>query len=532
MLELTLFFERALQTFLAVGPFLLVGLLAAAALDVLVGPRLLSGFLSPAKPSARWTAPLRGMLVGFLLPTCAVGAVPLAVMLRRSGVAGPGAVALVLTAAVSNPLAALTLLGLTEPLPALLVLGGAVAAAYVASVVFLPVSIGEPCRSAAEATPGGSLLFRLLTVAGSLARGPTLWALGLTVLSAATLAMLLPSDHIAHLVSMDEGGDPAAFAAEGVPWMRLLALVPIAFFAYVPPDLAATQAASAAHLRAVPSAGTEWMMLGAGVGPSTLLALGVLMPPKRVAATLSVLAVAAFAMAAAVHPLLQDRPPIPEDTHAFDRHTRPYRVGLPGRNPLHDLPVMVWGSVSLPSLAAYLGLGGLLLLNRRRRRGSAPAADEPPGGAATARAVHAELRPPTPLERATPARRRLLGGVLAAVLVLTGVYVVFPHPALTVEQMRDPDALLAIAIRQDRPRDAVPQLLQLQRLSGRLGPGGAIRPWARPAGHAELCRRVREAQQHLAEALGQAKPPPREQLEGLAIAHSFALRDLYAAWSR
>ncbi|MFN4243556.1 MAG: hypothetical protein ACK4PI_10000 [Tepidisphaerales bacterium] len=531
MLELTLFFERALQTFLAVGPFLLVGLLAAAALDVLVGPRLLSGFLSPAAPSSRWTAALRGMLVGFLLPTCAVGAVPLAVMLRRSGVTGPGAVALVLTAAVSNPLAALTLLGLIEPLRALLLLGGAMAAAYVASVVFSPVSISEPCRSSAPATPGGSLLVRLLAVAGALARGPTLWALGLTVLSAATLAMLLPSDHIAHLVSMDEGGDPAAFAAEGVPWMRLLALVPIAFFAYVPPDLAATQAASAAHLRAVPSAGTEWLMLGAGVGPSTLLALGVLMPPKRVAATLTVLAVTAFTLAAAGHPLLQDRPPVPEDTHAFDRHARPYRVGLPGRNPLDDLPAMVWGSVSLPSLAACLGLGGLLLLDQRRRR-SASAADPPPGDAVAARAVHAQVRPPTPLERATPARRRLLGGVLAAVLVLTGVYVVFPHPGLTIEQMRDPDALLAIAIRQDRPRDAVPQLLQLQRLSGRLGPGGAIRPWARPAGHAELCRRVGEAQQRLAEALGQAEPPPREHLEGLAIAHSFALRDLYAAWSR
>ena len=134
---------------------------------------------------------------------------------------------------------------------------------------------------------------------------------------------------------------------------------------------------------------------------------------------------------------------------------------------------------------------------------------------------------PVPLlERASGVHRLTVAGVAGVALVVTGAYVVYPAPSLTVEQMRDPDALVAIAIRQNNLPAAEAPMARLEVLAGRIGPGGLLRPLGRPANHRELSRAVERAVRELGEGLRGGSA----DLQSRSIALTFALRDVYAAW--
>ena len=97
----------------------------------------------------------------------------------------------------------------------------------------------------------------------------------------------------------------------------MLLALPAAFFSYVPPDVAATQAAAVAHLRALPGAAALWILVGAAAGPALVVSLGLGGGKGRLAAVVGLVLLGGFVAAVATHIPPQDRTPILEDTHAF-----------------------------------------------------------------------------------------------------------------------------------------------------------------------------------------------------------------------
>jgi uncharacterized membrane protein YraQ (UPF0718 family) len=103
---------RMAKTMLAAAPFLLAGVLAAGILRGMVGADRIRSLLGVG----RWSGPIRGYLLGCLLPVCSLGALPVARELQRAGVPSGTILSFVLVAPVLNPISIVYGLSHIQPL--------------------------------------------------------------------------------------------------------------------------------------------------------------------------------------------------------------------------------------------------------------------------------------------------------------------------------------------------------------------------------------------------------------------------------
>lgn len=99
-----MFFQLLVAIFLEATPFLLLGSVIAAAVEVLTSEELFSRLL----PKNRVLAVLTGICAGLLLPTCECGIVPVVRKLLAKGVPPAAAVAYMFAAPVVNPVVILS----------------------------------------------------------------------------------------------------------------------------------------------------------------------------------------------------------------------------------------------------------------------------------------------------------------------------------------------------------------------------------------------------------------------------------------
>ena len=99
-----LFFQLLTAIFLEAAPFLLLGSILAAAVEVLTDEELFSRLL----PKRRGLAVLVGLCAGLLLPTCECGIVPVVRKLLAKGVPPAAAIAYMFAAPVINPVVILS----------------------------------------------------------------------------------------------------------------------------------------------------------------------------------------------------------------------------------------------------------------------------------------------------------------------------------------------------------------------------------------------------------------------------------------
>jgi uncharacterized membrane protein YraQ (UPF0718 family) len=102
---------RMAQTFAEALPFVIVGMLSAGILRGMVGPERLRGMLGVG----RWTGPIRAWGLGLLLPICALGALPVALELRRARIPSGTVISFVLVAPLLNPVSIVYGLSHVEP---------------------------------------------------------------------------------------------------------------------------------------------------------------------------------------------------------------------------------------------------------------------------------------------------------------------------------------------------------------------------------------------------------------------------------
>ncbi|MFN4243355.1 MAG: hypothetical protein ACK4PI_08970 [Tepidisphaerales bacterium] len=413
MTHLVVFLVRFLETLAAMAPSALVGTLLAAVAAAFVPPkriRRLLGSRDDGRSLNPLLAPVLGTLWGVLLPVCGMGILPVLLVARRAGASRRALASLAVVGGTVNPFTFVYFTGLTAAWKA-----AAVAGALAAVGVLAGLAAGErrPKPSADELPPAGKLSAAALIGGHFVLRLLPVYAV-VTALSAATLATLLPPGHLGHLFAESDVAHVLIGLAAAVP-------------AYAPPSIAALQAGELLWQRADPGLAVGWWLLAGGMSVGTVLFL-----PRvlgwggliRAAVTTAVLAVAA---AVVLSPLLRDGPPPDDDTHAFDRHVRPYEHTLTQHGP------WTWAGRQLAALSTpelHVTLLGLLLL-----------------GATAGLPPAAQSRILTPVPAGTGLRRPLPRGIVLAVLGLCGagvavtlLYVRYPDPARLFDELRGPDA--------------------------------------------------------------------------------------------
>lgn len=124
---------RSLQLLLHCPPYVLLGLMAAGFLRGMVGEASIRSFFG----RGRWSAPFRGWLAGFCLPTCSLGALPVARELLRAGAPRGAVMAFLFSGACLNPLS--IIMGLTR-------IDGGLLLAFVAGSLVISMLAGMAAR--------------------------------------------------------------------------------------------------------------------------------------------------------------------------------------------------------------------------------------------------------------------------------------------------------------------------------------------------------------------------------------------------
>ena len=94
---------RAVAAAANAAPTVLCGLVVAAVIRELFGPALTRRLLA----AGSWWSLVRAWLLGMLLPVCSIGAIPVALELRRAGLAGGAVLAFAVSAPLFNPISLL-----------------------------------------------------------------------------------------------------------------------------------------------------------------------------------------------------------------------------------------------------------------------------------------------------------------------------------------------------------------------------------------------------------------------------------------
>src|SRR5919197_2909052 len=122
-----------LGIFIEALPFLLIGVVASAALQAFVSAEQLRRWA----PNGRLLGPLAGGMLGLVFPVCECGVVPVTRRLLSKGAPFPAALAFLLASSVVNPIVLIsTTVAFGDPRMALARAGGVLAVAVLVGLVF------------------------------------------------------------------------------------------------------------------------------------------------------------------------------------------------------------------------------------------------------------------------------------------------------------------------------------------------------------------------------------------------------------
>ena len=443
------FAESALNA----APTVLVGFAIAGLVRARGAGRVRSAFgLTVSAPRAVAAA----LLLGAILPVCALGALPVAVELRRAGARIAATVAFALFAGVVNPMS--LAYGLSEVPPTPLI-AGLLAAAGVA------VAAGAAVGALARPNPAGDSVTDdpppgfIAAVAASI-RGVGGACIFVGLLGATALATALPAGWLGESVLMVH--------PRGAIFVAGTLLLP----AYVPPDLAMLHARELTSLNTVPGVLPAWLAVVCGVTLGTIAWLWRLFATPAAITGAAVVVVAGLAAGLLGDVTLRTHAPPGEDSHAFDALGRPYNLGHPGRD-------------ESPTAAA-----GQLIRRQLRAQPSAV-------GALSAIALLSVL-PPVWTRRRTASRDRIApdarpaglsrparlaaGALCAAGVAVAGLYIYFPAPHWVFAEMRQVDAELGGALVAGDTDAANRHTQRLRQLADRARVSVRLRSIAAPTG--------------------------------------------------
>lgn len=419
---------RVLQSVVWASPYLLFGVGVAGVLRATV----------PAETTRRlfggrgWRATLRLFCVAVLLPLSSFGVLPVVRELRRAGVRRDAVLFFLLTAPVLNPLTIAYAFSVMRPVVAAAIVVGcflipAVAVALAAR--WLPETAESRSAGAGNASEGRGplpataprrLLFAFLTAAREMA-GPALLDLCVGLVGVALVAALTPDEWLDHTIAK-----PGLLAP--------LVAVPVAVPAYLSPDKAVGAFGTGASEGNSFGALFVLLILGAGVNLAWLLRVGRGYGWKL---TLTLTATVVFLCLAYGY---GGDALLPRVRSYVDHHHALSDLGLPdglgtGVAALRLIPANVvrtltpeW-SIALAGMAVLAAAGLCLRAVDPRGRverslAAAPSAVSAPGG-------------PRFWNRPLSGRRLAAGAALGVVvLVVVGLYVYYPPPAVLLEDMR------------------------------------------------------------------------------------------------
>lgn len=344
---------RMAKTMLAAAPFLLAGVAVAGILRSMVGAERLRSLLGVG----RWTGPIRGYLLGCLLPVCSLGALPVARELQRAGVPSGTILSFVLVAPVLNPISIVYGLAHIDPVTLLYFAAGT----FVVSLgigwtwdAFVGKTRDALVAGTGETLPrssGRRLLVAGITASRSIA-GPEAIDYLLAVLTMGVLGALLPYGVLQKGLTPDN------------PWSPLIMSL-VAIPAYVTPfDVMM-------HFQLIVCDGYSMgaafalMMLGAGANVGVANWLRRDYGTRPMLGFIAAIFLATLAIGyTADHTIVAASAGIADHTHAFDGFTRVHHVpeGVDGLRwvyelVMRDLRVPELVGISLIALLAVVGLG-------------------------------------------------------------------------------------------------------------------------------------------------------------------------------
>lgn len=411
---------RAVAAAANAAPTVLCGLVVAAVIRELFGPALTRRLLA----AGSWWSLVRAWLLGMLLPVCSIGAIPVALELRRAGLAGGAVLAFAVSAPLFNPISLLYGLTLSHPL---VIVGFALASMAVVTTVGLawerlggaenaPPAVDEP-----RIPPGWRRAVALLLAAAREAAGPTAAYAAIALLGVGLLAACLPFASLQRSMKAFEPWAPPLMAAVGTP-------------AFLTPTDAMMQIGSMFdHGNSV---GAAFVLLSVGAG----LNLGLIAwawrawGGRRTAWWLAVFLGAVLLVAAVIERPLSFRDSPPEDhTHAFDVFCMPFppETTDPVARSISLLadrvPAHAWSALGL--LAGLVAAGALLAAFDPRRSIEARLEQGAAAVGHGSRGRGLDVTVPAPVLGAV-----LLGGLVA--LSMVAAYLYYPDLPTCLEDLR------------------------------------------------------------------------------------------------
>ncbi len=199
------------------APSLLMGLVLAGLLEGMVG----ASAIRRAFGAGRWTGPWRAWAIGLLVPTCSLGALPIARAIRRAGVPPGTVISFLLVAGALNPFSLVFGLSMLGPGPlGLIVAGSLVSSAIVGGVRNLR-DAADPADATVPTPTIPSTGLRRLAAAGLAAAddlaGPMGRDLALAALGVALLGAFLPSGWLQLATSPSRPTGPLVLSAAVTP---------------------------------------------------------------------------------------------------------------------------------------------------------------------------------------------------------------------------------------------------------------------------------------------------------------------------
>ncbi len=463
------FLLRALQALALSMPTLLAGMITAGFIAAAVGPQTVRRFIS----SSTWRDLPAAILIGWLLPVCSFGVLPVAGVLMTMGVRPGAVVALTFAAPWITPWS-LGYLADTVGLPmALVTLATSFVLAWAAGYT-TDWLLSRRTAAATPQAPDPPLQSSLAGWAVAAGRSLTPGCIAVILLSAACIGA------VAAAIPPNAVGD--WLVDRSMPNAALLTLLGLVSYPGV--ERGVMQVGEILIASTMPGLVVTLGIVGASVHPGLIVAgirrLGVV----PVVAALAVVMVGAINIAIVVDNWRHVPGYVPEDTHSFEDFGRPFHLldhdkgalqGFVGRF-VRPIPVTnAYAAVAIAILWA-----AAWLIGRRGHSRPPPAASpvDPPA----ARSMSASLPP------ARSTTRTALGGValLAALTAVLSVYSYWPPPAMIRAEVQRLSADWSQALlRDDRP-SALRAVAQIDRRLSQLAAASTIR--GRPLTAAERQR--------------------------------------------
>lgn len=492
MLELLVgFLVRFAQVGIEAAPTLVIGVFTAGIFRRMVGP---------AGTRRLFGSGVRGLLTGWLagklLPVCALGVIPVARELRRSGVPGGTVLSFVLAAPLLNPLSLLYGITLAKPVVILSFAGCSLIlstlAGWLWDRVFARTSDATESARLAEIAdteplpPAGPRRLLAVFVSGVkelTGRDLLFYAVGLV--ASALLATLIPFGALQRSMMPADWSSPLLMAAVSIPLFSspLQGMMKIGMMF--------------GHGNSV-GAALVLFLLGVGTCGGTVAWLLADFDRRRVLPWLLTYFAVVVGLGYGCQWLLTDWERKPEDhTHAFDDYCCPFPAGS-GSEVLANAGAMVAGRFGPLDRPPVYALGMLLVIgllvrrwdrDRRLERWlTAPAAPD-----RARRAGWDVTVPPAAVGAAA------VLGLLAFSVV--GAYAYYPDGKTTIDDMVRERAEAQVAVNTGRAADATRHLGELELLSRKLEVGVFLRTGRKSPEQNAAADRFRVAVEEVRDAL-------------------------------